>query len=199
MHYLASRARPLTRTTQASMRASIKNLLENYSKEQIKKASSIKAIFTDVDGVLTDGKIIYDDAGRELKNFNVRDGLIVAYLKRFGIITGIISGRESPAVSKRCAELQIDFCHQGILDKLAVVEKLAAHYKLKMKEVMYLGDDLNDLAVFNKCGMSVCPSDTVSYVKDEADLVTRAKGGRGVMREAADLVLAAQGFFDKLL
>lgn len=181
------------------MKTSVKNLLDNYSKEQIKKASSIKAIFMDVDGVLTDGKIIYDDSGRELKNFNVRDGLIVAYLKRYGIITGIISGRESSAVSKRCAELQIDFCHQGILDKLSVVEKLAAHYKLKMKEVMYLGDDINDVAVFGKCGMSVCPSDTVSYVKELADLVTRAKGGRGVMREAADLVLAAQGFLDKLL
>jgi len=178
---------------------SVKAILENYSKEQVKKASSIKAIFMDVDGVLTDGSITYNDAGQELKSFHVRDGLIVQHLKRVGIITGIISGRESPMVSRRCAELQMDFCHQGILDKLSVMEKLAAHYKLRMKEVMYIGDDINDLSVFRKCGLSVCPADTVSYIKDEVDLVTRYKGGKGAMREAADLVLAARGFMDKLL
>jgi 3-deoxy-D-manno-octulosonate 8-phosphate phosphatase (KDO 8-P phosphatase) len=177
----------------------VKAILENYSKEQIRKASSIKAIFMDVDGVLTDGKIVYNDAGQELKNFHVRDGLIVAHLKRFGIITGIISGRESPTVTRRCAELHMDFCHQGILDKLSVVEKLAAHYKFKMKEVMYIGDDINDVSVFRKCGMSVCPCDTFEYIKNEVDLVSQLKGGKGVMREAADLVLAARGFMDKLL
>lgn len=177
----------------------MKAILEFYSKDIIRKASSIKAIFMDVDGVLTDGQIVYDDSGREMKKFHVRDGLIVSHLKRFGIITGIISGRESAAVSKRCAELGIDFCHQGILDKLSVVEKLAKHYGLKMKEVMYIGDDINDVAVFRKIGLSVSPSDTLAYVKDEVDLVSRYKGGRGVMREAADLVLASRGFMDKLL
>jgi 3-deoxy-D-manno-octulosonate 8-phosphate phosphatase (KDO 8-P phosphatase) len=177
----------------------VKAILEHYSKDQIKKASSIKAIFMDVDGVLTDGHIVYDEAGHEFKNFHVRDGLIVSHLKRFGIITGIISGRESAAVSRRCAELGIDFCHQGILDKLSVVEKLAKHYGLKMKEILYLGDDINDVSIFRQCGLSVCPSDTLSYVKDEADLVSRFKGGKGVMREAADLVLAARGFMEKLL
>ena len=177
----------------------MKSILENYSKEQIRKASSIKAIFMDVDGVLTNGQIVYDEGGRELKHFHVRDGLIISHLKRFGIITGIISGRESAAVSKRCAELQIDFCHQGILDKLSVVEKLTRHYELKMKEVMYIGDDINDIAVFRKCGFSVSPADTLPYVKDEVDLVSKYKGGKGVMREAADLVLAARGFMDKLL
>jgi len=177
----------------------VKVILENYSKELVRKASSIKAIFMDVDGVLTDGQIVYDESGKEIKHFHVRDGLIVPYLKRFGIVTGIISGRESPAVSKRCSELGIDFCHQGILDKLSVVEKLTKQYQLKMKEVMYLGDDLNDVGVFRKCGLSVCPSDTLPYVKQEVDLVSRYKGGKGVMREGADLVLAARGFMDKLL
>lgn len=177
----------------------MKSVLENYSKEQIKKASSIKAIFTDVDGVLTDGQIAYDDSGRELKSFHVRDGLIVAHLRKFGIITGIISGRESAAVSRRCAELKIDFCHQGILDKLSVVEKLAKHYQLKMKEIMYIGDDINDLEVLRRCGLGVCPADAFPYIRNEVDLVTRCKGGRGVMREAADLVLAARGYLDKLM
>ncbi len=174
-------------------------ILSRYSKEQIKKASLIKAIFFDVDGVLTDGKIIYDDNGKEIKTFHVRDGLIISYLKKAGILTGAISGRESAAVTKRLAELKIDFCHQGIVDKAMVFEKLMAHYKLKTKEVAFIGDDLNDLPVFKLAGMAICPADTYDYIKERADLVTQAKGGEGVLREVADLVLTAKGLFEKWL
>jgi 3-deoxy-D-manno-octulosonate 8-phosphate phosphatase (KDO 8-P phosphatase) len=173
--------------------------LPRYSKEQIKKASLIKAIFFDVDGVLTDGRIIYDDAGREIKSFSVKDGLIISHLKKAGIITGAISGRDSPAVTRRCAELKIDFCHQGIVDKAGTFEKLVKHYKLKHKEVAYIGDDLNDLSVMRLAGFSVCPSDTYDYIKEQVDLVTYAKGGCGVLREVADLILTAKGLFDKIL
>jgi 3-deoxy-D-manno-octulosonate 8-phosphate phosphatase (KDO 8-P phosphatase) len=175
------------------------DILSRYSKEQIKKASLIKAIFFDVDGVLTDGKIVYDENGKEIKTFHVRDGLIIGYLKKAGIITGAISGRESPAVSKRFAELKIDFCHQGIVDKAMVFEKLMAHYKLKAKEVAFIGDDLNDLPVFRLAGFAVCPADTYDYIKENADLATYAKGGAGVLREVADLVLASKGLFEKIL
>ncbi|HEY9487897.1 MAG TPA: HAD-IIIA family hydrolase [Chryseosolibacter sp.] len=175
------------------------NILSRYSKEQIKKASLIKAIFFDVDGVLTDGKIIYDDTGKEIKTFHVRDGLIISYLKKAGILTGAISGRESAAVSKRFAELKIDFCHQGIVDKAMVFEKIVAHYKLKSKEVAFIGDDLNDLPVLRLAGFAVCPTDTYDYIKKRVDLVTHAKGGEGVLREVADLVLEARGFFEKWL
>lgn len=173
----------------------MKEILERYTKEQARKASRVRAIFFDVDGVLTDGKIIYDDAGRELKHFNVKDGQIVGHLRKAGIITGAISGRDSAAVSRRCTELKIDFCHQGILDKVSVFEKLAAHYKLKAKEIAFIGDDINDLGVFKVCGLAACPADTFSYIKDQVDLVTFAKGGNGVLREVADLVLAASGKF----
>lgn len=175
------------------------NILSRYSKEQIKRASLIKAIFFDVDGVLTDGKIIYDDTGKEIKTFHVRDGLIISYLKKAGILTGAISGRESAAVSKRFAELKIDFCHQGIVDKAMVFEKIVAHYKLKPKEVAFIGDDLNDLPVLRLAGFAVCPADTYDYIKKRVDLVTHAKGGEGVLREVADLVLEARGFFEKWL
>ena len=111
-------------------------------------AAGIQAIFFDVDGVLTDGKIIYDDSGREFKHFNVKDGAIISYLRKEGIVTGVISGRDSPAVSKRCNELKMDFCHQGILNKADVCKKLAKHYKLKLKEVAFIGDDLADLPAF---------------------------------------------------
>jgi len=177
----------------------LKPILSKYTKEQVKKASVIKAIIFDVDGVLSDGKIIYDENGREIKNFNVKDGQIISYLKKAGIITGAVSGRESGVTTKRMAELKVDFCHQGILDKASTVEKLASHYKFKLKEVAFIGDDINDLAAFSKVGFSICPCDTFDYIKERVDLVTTAKGGRGVLREVADLVLAAKGEFEKIL
>ena len=178
---------------------SLKQILERYTKDQVKKASQVKALFFDVDGVLTDGRIIYDDAGREIKEFNVKDGLIISHLKKAGIIVGAISGRESQAVSKRCAELKLDFCHQAILDKGSVCEKLMDHYNLKPKHVAFIGDDINDLPVFKKAGFTICPADAVFYLHDRVDLVTLAKGGKGVLREVADLVLAAQGKLEKSL
>lgn len=177
----------------------VKEVLGKYSKEQIKKAAQIKAIFFDVDGVLTDGKIIYDDTGREIKEFSVKDGYIISHLKKAGIVVGIITGRESKTVSHRAAELKLDFCHQGIVDKYAVFEKLLAFHKLKKKEVAYVGDDINDLKVLSNCGLSACPADAMSYVKNRVEIVTEAKGGKGVLREVSDLVLAAKGELDKIL
>lgn len=177
----------------------MKLILSQYTKEQVKKSSNIKAIFFDVDGVLSDGRIIYDETGKEIKNFNVKDGYIISHLKKAGIITGAISGRESDATTKRCAELNVDFCHQGIIDKAAVFEKLAKHYRLKTKEVAFIGDDINDLSVFKIAGLSVCPSDTFDYIKERVDLITRVKGGHGVLREVADLVLAARGDMERIL
>ncbi len=177
----------------------MKHILTAYSKEQIKKAANIRAIFFDVDGVLTDSKIIYSEQGWEIKNFNVKDGQIVSYLKKAGIIVGAISGRESAVTAARSTELKFDFCHQGILDKASTFKKLAEHYGLKSKEVAFIGDDLNDLPVFQFAGLSVCPADTFSYIKENVDLITNAKGGRGVLREVADLVLAARGDFARIL
>jgi len=177
----------------------LKSILSHYSKEQVKKSAIIRAIFFDVDGVLTDGRIIYDDEGKETKNFNVKDGLIINHLKRAGIVTGAISGRESPATAKRCSELKVDFCHQGIIDKLSVYEKLMKHYQLKSKEVAYIGDDINDVFIFRSCGLSACPLDAMPYIKAEADVITRVKGGHGVLREVADLVLAARGEMEKIM
>jgi 3-deoxy-D-manno-octulosonate 8-phosphate phosphatase (KDO 8-P phosphatase) len=176
----------------------LKQILSQYTKEQVRRASLIKAIFFDVDGVLTDSKIIYDENGREIKNFNVKDGQIISHLKRAGILTGAISGRESGATAKRCAELKVDFCHQGIMDKASTFEKLAKHYKLKLKEVAFIGDDINDLSTLAVAGLSVCPADTFDYIKERVHLVTYAKGGRGVLREVGDLVLSARGEFEKI-
>jgi 3-deoxy-D-manno-octulosonate 8-phosphate phosphatase (KDO 8-P phosphatase) len=176
----------------------LKLILSGYNKEQIKKAASIRAIFFDVDGVLTDSRITYDETGKEIKNFNVKDGQIISYLKKAGIVVGAISGRESAATAKRSSELKLDFCHQAILDKADTFRKLVEHYKFRNKEVAFIGDDINDLPVFELAGLSVCPADTFAYIKEQVDLVTFAKGGRGVLREVADLVLAARGEFEKI-
>ncbi|MBX2910553.1 MAG: HAD hydrolase family protein [Cyclobacteriaceae bacterium] len=176
-----------------------REVLNKYTKTLIRKATAIKAIFFDVDGVLTDGKIIYDGEGRESKHFNVKDGQIIGHLKKAGIIVGAISGRDSAAVAKRCAELKLDFCHQGILDKGEVFKKLAGFHKLKKKEVAYIGDDINDLAAFRLSGLPVCPADAPVYIRKMAAVVTKAKGGEGVLREVGDLVLAAKGILSKIL
>lgn len=174
-------------------------VLDKYTKTLIRRAGDIKAIFCDVDGVLTDGKIIYDSDGKEVKQFNVKDGQIISHLRKAGIVVGAISGRDSTSVSKRCHELKFDFCHQGILDKAAVFKKLAAFHKLKKKEVIYIGDDINDLGPLKLSGLAVCPADAPVYIKSMVDLTTKAKGGEGVLREVADLVLAAKGMLNKIL
>ena len=143
----------------------MKEVLEKYPKDLIKKASQVKALFFDVDGVLTDGKVTYDDTGREIKSFNIKDGLIVGHLRKAGIIVGAISGRESAAVSQRAAELKFDFCHQGIVDKESVFLKLVEYHKLKKKEVAYIGDDINDLSVLKLAGLSASPADAPVYVR----------------------------------
>lgn len=173
--------------------AGLKNLLAGHPKAVVKKASGIKALFFDADGVLTDGKIIYSGNGEESKEFHVRDGLIISHLKKAGLVVGIISGRESAAVARRASELKLDFCHQGIEDKLWAVNQLLKHHKLKPRDVAYVGDDLNDLGVFSLVGLSACPADAPLYIRNKADVVTSVKGGRGVVREVADLLLAAQG------
>jgi 3-deoxy-D-manno-octulosonate 8-phosphate phosphatase (KDO 8-P phosphatase) len=177
----------------------VKEILERYPKDLIKKASQIKALFFDVDGVLTDGRIIYDDTGKEIKHFNVKDGYIISHLKKAGILVGIITGRDSKVVSNRAAELKLDFCHQGITDKHSVFEKLVDFYKLKKKQVAYVGDDINDLRTLSACGLSSCPADALRYVKSRVDMITEVKGGQGAVREVADLILAAKGLMEKII
>ena len=168
------------------------------SKALLKMASKIKALVFDVDGVLTDGRIIFTSAGDEIKEFHVRDGMIVAPLKKAGIILGVISGRESAAVAKRCAELKLDFCHQGIEDKGWAIEQIMKHHKLSSDQVAFIGDDINDIPAFRAVGFRISPADAPAYLKEKMDWVTISKGGKGVLREAGDLILKSRGAFDDL-
>lgn len=177
----------------------MESILKQYSSSQIERAAKIKAIITDVDGVLTDGGIIYDNDGKEYKRFNVKDGQIISHLKRAGILVGAITGRESDVVKFRCRELQFDFHFHGAKDKLKIYKEIKAKYNLEDEEIAYLGDDIIDIPILLTCGLGIVPSDAIAYLYDYANIITFSKGGGGVLREAADLILAAQGKMQNIL
>jgi 3-deoxy-D-manno-octulosonate 8-phosphate phosphatase (KDO 8-P phosphatase) len=172
-------------------------ILEKYSPSLVNKAKTIKAMISDVDGVLTDGKVSYTSDGVEIKSFNVKDGLIVKKLRDSGIIVGFITGRSSSIVEKRSNELGLDFCYQGSTNKMEQYEKIKQDFSLIDEEIAYLGDDVNDLSLIIRSGLGIAPADTMEYIKDKADLITKKTGGEGVFREAADLILASKGKLDK--
>ena len=131
----------------------------------VKKAQKIRAIFFDVDGVLTDGGIIYDNSGNEIKRFNVKDGQIISNLKRYGFIVGAITGRDSQVVKNRCIELKLDYHEHGVSDKLTMYEDAKKRFELNDDEIAYIGDDIIDIPVLIRCGLSAAPADARSYIK----------------------------------
>ncbi len=171
----------------------------NYSDDILARAKKIKAIVFDVDGVLTDGSIIYDNSGMEYKHFNVKDGQIIKYLKKASIYTGVITGRDSEVVRNRCKELNIDVHYHGIKEKVKKYVKLKEKWGLQDDEVAYIGDDINDLPILTKCGLACTPADGHFKVQEHVHLVLNSNGGRGCLRELADLVLTAQKKYDEII
>lgn len=163
------------------------------------KAKNIKAILFDVDGVLTDGGIIYDDNGIEYKRYNVKDGQIISHLKKYGFVVGAITGRESDVVKNRCIELKLNYHKHGVKDKLVEYENFKAQYNLQDNQIAYIGDDIIDLSILIRCGLSATPNDARPYIKNEVDIVTDTKGGEGVLRDIADYILDAHGLLEKLI
>jgi len=163
------------------------------------KAKNIKAIVFDVDGVLTDGGIIYDNSGMEIKRFNVKDGQIISHLKNAGFIVGAITGRDSLVVKNRCEELKLDFHYHGSSNKLIQYEKIKNTYNLKDEEIAYVGDDIIDLSILTRCGLSATPNDARVYLKENVDLVLPSSGGDGVLRDLADYILQEQGLLKDIV
>jgi len=157
--------------------------------------AGIEVLAVDVDGVLTDGRIIVDDLGVESKNFHVRDGLGFALWHNLGKTSAILSGRSAPVVERRAAELKIQYVVQGIADKGKAVRALLAETGKAAKQVCYIGDDLIDLPALRAVGLACCPADAVDEVKAAAHITTRATGGSGVAREVVELILKAQGLW----
>ena len=155
----------------------------------MKKAKKIKMIIMDVDGVLTDGRIILGSTGEELKNFYVQDGQGIDLALRRELIIALVSGRKSKVVERRAEELKIKEVYQDITEKIKVYRKLLKKYGLKDEEVAYIGDDLGDIPPLRKAGLALAPANGAEEVKKIAHYVTRAAGGRGAVREAIDIIL----------
>lgn len=149
----------------------------------------IKLLVMDVDGTLTDGKIHYSINGELFKSFNVKDGLGIKKLKLLGIKTAIITGRKSNILELRAKELAIDDIYQGIENKIKVLFKLTKKYKLDIKSVAYIGDDINDMECINISGLSACPKDAISEIKNSADYISNFNGGDGAVRDFIEYII----------
>lgn len=147
----------------------------------------------DVDGVLTDGRIVYSDRGDEIKAFHVRDGSGIKFWTRLGKRVGIITGRSSPVVARRAAELGVNAVVQGVEDKGVAFDQMVRELGLAPAAVCCLGDDLPDLSMLGRCGLAVAVADASAEVKTVARHVTTAPGGRGAVREVVEWLLQAQG------
>ncbi len=159
----------------------------------------IKLFITDIDGVWTDGSMYYSEEGYQMKKFHTYDSAGVLFLTLAGIPVAIVSGENSEAVRKRAAKLGIEEVHTGIQDKVALIEQLLSKYNLSWEETAYIGDDLNDIKVLQKAGLTACPSQSADYIKKLTDWPLTKKGGEGVFREFVEKYLKEKGIFEDIL
>ena len=154
---------------------------------------TIRALFLDVDGVLTDGQIYLDGRGHELKVFNTKDGHGMRKAAAAGITLCWISGRRSPATARRARELGVRFCYQGVRDKGARIEAVRRRLKLSRGEIAAIGDDEPDIPMFAAADLSACPSDATPAARRAAKIVLKSAGGHGAVREFIERILARNG------
>ncbi len=165
--------------------------LKDENQHLKEKASKIKLVLTDNDGVLTDTGVYYSIKGEELKRFSIRDGMGVERLRELmNIETGIITGEQSGSVKKRAEKLKIKYLYTGVKYKEKLFEDILTQSKLKPENIAFIGDDVNDIELFNLVGFTACPNDTLEYIKDKVDYICKNKGGNGAFREFAELIIA---------
>jgi 3-deoxy-D-manno-octulosonate 8-phosphate phosphatase (KDO 8-P phosphatase) len=163
------------------------------------RASDIRLIISDVDGVWTDGRIIYAGETREIKEFNVRDGLAVRLAQKVGLTVALLTSRRSPALTRRARELGIQELHQEAANKLESCERLLKKLSLPFEQVLYVGDDLPDLAPMLRAGISAAPADAASEVLAAAAWKLSSSGGEGAFRETIERLLRERGDWDRIL
>ena len=167
------------------------------------RASRVRMLVLDVDGVLTDGKLYFDHSGNEMKAFNTRDGMGMKALQECGIEVAVITGRKSEAVTHRMSQLGIQHVYQGREDKLSAFLHLLKVTGLEAQQICFAGDDWIDLPVLSRAGLAVCVADAEDRVKEQAHWITSRNGGDGAVREICNLILSAQGkeqtILDKIL
>lgn len=169
------------------------------SKKLRARAARVKLLVLDVDGVLTDGRIIMDHEGREIKAFDVRDGHGIKLLREAGIEVAVLTGRNSPVVQHRAEDLGIPWVRQGVNDKVKAYQEIAREAGIGDEEACFVGDDLVDIPLLKRVGIPVVVADGVHEAKQCALYVTQSPGGRGAVREVCDLLLQAQGKWDEIL
>lgn len=165
----------------------------------MEQAKDIKLVILDVDGVLTDGRIVVDDNGVESRGFDIKDGLGIVALQMSGVEVAIITSKRSAAVRHRAEDLKIKRVFDGVRRKTEPYEQILAQAALTAGQVCYVGDDLVDLAVMKRVGFPVAVADAAKEVREAARYVTRAPGGRGAIRELAELILKTQGKWEAVL
>lgn len=159
----------------------------------IEAAKDIKMLIFDVDGVMTDGSITYDEDGKEYKTFNAKDGHGIIRMNKAGFITAIITARNNGTVVHRAKNLNFTEIYQGYKYKLPALEELMHKYRLKLENIAYMGDDLPDICVLAGVGIAACPADAVKEVQDVCNFKSHFGGGKGAVRELCDFILEAQG------
>ena len=166
-------------------------------------ARNVRLLLMDVDGVLTDGLLfnVPDPQGNmvETKGFNAQDGIALQWLNWYGIKTGVISGRVSPATVERAKQVKMTYVYQGHIEKIPILEEILANAGIAPEHVAYIGDDLTDVVIMRRIGFSIAPANARDEVKKVAHLTTKARGGQGAVREAIELILDAQGYWPELL
>jgi 3-deoxy-D-manno-octulosonate 8-phosphate phosphatase (KDO 8-P phosphatase) len=169
------------------------------SEEIQRRAALITLLLFDVDGVLTDGKILMHADGSESKQFDIKDGTGLVWAQRAGLKVGMLSARSSAATSQRAAQLGITIVHQGVASKLRAYEEILRQQAVADEAVAYMGDDVLDLPVIARVGLSAAPADGVEDVRDRVHYVSRARGGHGAARELIEIVLKVQKRWERLL
>jgi 3-deoxy-D-manno-octulosonate 8-phosphate phosphatase (KDO 8-P phosphatase) len=164
-----------------------------------RRCRGLKLLLSDVDGVMTDGRILLLPGGTEVRSFHVRDGLAVVLARGVGLKTGLISGRTSDEVARRAAELRMDVVEQGVRDKLTCLLEVLSRLGLEAHEVAYIGDDFNDLPVLREVGLSAAPADAPFEVRDAVYMVMEKRGGEGCLREFVEAILRARGEWERAL
>ena len=163
------------------------------------KASKIKLVLFDVDGVLTDGKILLHADGSESKQFDIKDGTGIIWAQRVGLTVGFLSARTSAATGQRAAQLGITLVHQGVASKLETYDQIADSLMLEDEHVAYMGDDILDLPVLSRVGLATAPADASDDVRTRVHWVSAARGGEGAARELIELILRAQEKWDSIV
>ena len=162
-------------------------------------ARGVRLLLFDVDGVLTDGRILLHADGSESKQYHIRDGTGLVLARRSGLLTGLLSARTSASTTERARQLQIPIVRQGASDKLTVYQEILAEHGLADGEVAFMGDDVQDLPVLTRVGLSCAPADAVPEVRARSRWISSRGGGAGAVRELIELVLRAQGTWDELV